>query len=161
MPPHKPVEGHHVKQSQFGNKCFGCGPENETGLKLEFVLDEERQRFVCHFRLAARFVGPPAHAHGGIIATILDEAMGKVNRLHNLVALTSTMDVTYVKPVPLFKPLMVEGWEERVLGRLHYRIAEIRNLEGEVLAGSKGKFVEIDPERMFGDYLKENLSDAT
>ena len=142
---HKAVPGHHVQKRQFGNKCFGCGPENEIGLRLKFVLDEERQRFVCRFRLKGHFVGPPEHAHGGIIATILDEAMGKVNKLHNIVCLTSTMDVTYLKPVPLFKPLVVEGWEQRVRGREHYRSAEIRNQQGEVLATSKGKFIEIDP----------------
>ena len=161
MPAHKAVHGHHAKQREFGNNCFGCGPENETGLKLKFVLDEDRGRFVCRFRLQGRFVGPPAHAHGGIIATILDEAMGKVNRLHNLVALTSTMDITYVKPVPLYKALRVEGWEERVEGREHYRGAEIRNSKGEVLARSKGKFIEIDPHRMFAKHLKEKHSDGT
>jgi acyl-coenzyme A thioesterase PaaI-like protein len=161
MPRHKAVPGHHVQKRQFGNKCFGCGPQNEIGLRLKFVLDEERQRFVCRFRLKGNFVGPPAHAHGGIIATILDEAMGKVNKLHNIVCLTSTMDVTYLKPVPLFKPLVVEGWEQRVRGREHYRSAEIRNSEGEVLATSKGKFIEIDPQRMFAKYLKKKHSDAT
>ena len=161
MPRHKAVPGHHVKQRQFGNKCFGCGPENPIGLKLRFVLDEARQRFVCRFRLQGRFVGPPAHAHGGIIATILDEAMGKVNKLHNIVCLTSTMEVTYLKPVPLFRPLIVEGWERRVRGREHYRGAEIRSPEGEVLAASTGKFIEIDPHRMFARFLKQKRSDAT
>ena len=161
MPQHKSVRGHHVQNRQFGNKCFGCGPQNEAGLKLKFVLDEKRQRFVCRFRLQGRFVGPPAHAHGGIIATILDEAMGKVNKLHNLVALTSTMEITYLKPVPLSKPLVVEGWERRVRGREHFRVAEIRNPEGEVLAASTGKFIEIDPHRMFAKYLKKKRSDAT
>ena len=161
MPRHKAVPGHHVQKRQFGNKCFGCGPENELGLRLKFVLDEERQRFVCKFRLKGQFVGPPEHAHGGIIATILDEAMGKVNKLHNVVCLTSTMEVTYLKPVPLHKPLVTEGWEQRVRGREHYRSAEIRNKEGEVLAVSKGKFIEIDPHRMFAKYLKKKHSDAT
>ena len=87
--------------------------------------------------------------------------MGKVNKLHNVVCLTSTMDVTYLKPVPLHKPLVVEGWEQRVRGREHYRSAEIRNPEGEVLATSKGKFIEIDPHRMFAKYLKKKHSDAT
>jgi acyl-coenzyme A thioesterase PaaI-like protein len=161
MPRPKPVLGHPVRQRPFGNKCFGCGPQNETGLKLKFVFEEERRRFLCRFRLQGRFVGPPAHAHGGIIATILDEAMGKVNRLRNVVCLTHTMEVLYQKPVPLFKPLIVEGWEQRVRGREHYRAAEIRNGEGEVLASSKGKFIEIDAHRMFAKYLKKKPSDAT
>jgi uncharacterized protein (TIGR00369 family) len=161
MPRHKPAPGHPVKQRQYGNKCFGCGPDNETGLKLKFALDEERQRFVCRFRLHGRFLGPPAHAHGGIIATILDEAMSKLNKLHGVVCLTNTMEITYLKPVPLSKPLVAEGWEQRVRGREHYRSAEIRSPEGEVLAKSTGKFIAIDPHRMFAKFLKKKHSDAT
>jgi acyl-coenzyme A thioesterase PaaI-like protein len=161
MPRHERVHGHEVKKQQFTNRCFGCGPDSEAGLKLKFVFDKNHQRFVSRFRLPRRFVGPPAHAHGGIIATILDEAMGKVSKLHNLIALTRKMEVTYLKPVPLFKPLMVEAWEVGVRGREHYRGAEIRNREGEVLATSRGKFIEIDAHRMFAKYLKKKHSDAT
>ena len=119
MPQHEPVPGHEVKKEQIVNNCFGCGPGNEAGLRLEFVLDKQRQRFVCHFQLEDRFVGPPGHAHGGIIATILDEAMGKVNKLRDVIALTGRMEVDYLLPVPLATPLIVEGWEVRVDGREH------------------------------------------
>jgi acyl-coenzyme A thioesterase PaaI-like protein len=161
MPRHERVHGHEVKKQQFTNNCFGCGPANEAGLRLKFVLDKKHKRFVCRFRLQRRFVGPPAHAHGGIIATILDEAMGKVSKLHNLIALTSKMEITYLKPVPLFKPLIVEGWDVGVRGREHYRAAEIRNRDGEVLASGKATFIEIDAHRMFAKFLKKKHSDAT
>ena len=70
-------------------------------MRLRFTYDEERDCFVCRFRLGKRYTGPPGHCHGGIIATILDEAMGKVNKLRHVVALTSEMTVEYLKPVPL------------------------------------------------------------
>ncbi len=66
-----------------------------------------------------------------------------------------------MKPVPLFKPLIVEGWDSGVRGREHYRAAEIRNRDGEVLATGKATFIEIDPHRMFAKYLKKKRSDAT
>jgi len=161
MPQHERVDGHEVKKEQITNHCFGCGPGNEAGLRLEFVLDKQRERFVCRFQLADRFVGPPGHAHGGIIATILDEAMGKVNKLRDVIALTGRMEVDYLRPVPLSTPLIAEGWEMEVSGREHIHGAEIRNEKGEVLASSKGKFIEIDPHRMFAKYLKKEHSDAT
>jgi len=161
MSQHERVDGHEVKKEQIANNCFGCGPGNEAGLRLEFVLDKQRQRFVCHFQLEDRFVGPPGHAHGGIIATILDEAMGKVNKLRDVIALTGRMEVDYLRPVPLATPLIAEGWEMEVSGREHIHAAEIRNGKGEVLASSKGKFIEIDPHRMFAKYLKKTHSDAT
>src|SRR6266403_1649702 len=93
------------------NFCFACGMSNPDGMRLKFVFDEGRDRFVCHFRLSKRYTGPPGHAHGGIIATILDEAMGKVNKLRQVVALTSEITVNYLKPVPLKQPLRVESRE--------------------------------------------------
>jgi acyl-coenzyme A thioesterase PaaI-like protein len=161
MPQHERVHGHELKKEQIVNNCFGCGPGNQAGLRLEFVLDKQRERFVCHFQLEERFVGPPGHAHGGIIATILDEAMGKVNKLREVIALTGRMEVDYLLPVPLSTPLMVEGWEVRVNGREHIHAAKICSGDGEVLAESIGKFIEIDPHRMFAKHLKKTHSDAT
>jgi len=123
-------------------------------MRLNFVLGESNKSFVSRFKLSSRYVGPHGHAHGGIIATILDEAMGKVNKLRHVVALTREMKVEYLRPVPLGKPLVAEGREKYVRGREHINIAEIRNESGEVLARSRGKFIAIDPERMFKKYLK-------
>ena len=78
--------------------------------------------------------------------------MGKVNKLHHVVALTREMTVEYLKPVPLHKPLRVEGRELSVRGRTHVNAAEILNEKDEVLARSRGIFIAIDPEKMFKNY---------
>jgi uncharacterized protein (TIGR00369 family) len=123
-------------------------------MHLRFTYDEERDRFVCRFRLGKRYTGPPGHCHGGIIATLLDEAMGKVNKLRHVVALTSEINVRYLKPVPLNKPLRVESWEEKVTGRKHVNVAEIMNQKGDVLARGRGLFIAIDPKRMFAKFVE-------
>ena len=136
------------------NFCFGCGKNNPDGMRLRFTYDEDRNCFVCRFRLGKRYTGPPGHCHGGIIATILDEAMGKVNKLRNVIALTSEITVNYLKPVPLKKPLRVVSREVKVTGRKHINMAEILNEKGEVLARSRGLFIAIDPEKMFGKFVE-------
>jgi len=149
------IHGHETAQHQpRKNYCFACGPDNPEGMHLEFTLDESRQTFVCHFRLGKRYTGPPGHCHGGIIATILDDAMGKVNKLRHVVAVTKEMTVEYLKPVPLEKPLRVEGREVSVHGRQHINMAEILNEHNEVLARSRGTFIAIDPEKMFGKFVE-------
>jgi uncharacterized protein (TIGR00369 family) len=135
------------------NYCFACGRNNPQGMRLRFAYDEERARFVCRFRLGKRYTGPPGHAHGGIIATVLDEAMGKLNKLRHVVALTSTMTVDYLKPVPLNQPLRVESRQLRVRGRYHTHAAEILDAKGRLLAQSRGVFVAIDPRRMFARFV--------
>src|SRR6201998_4370167 len=135
------------------NYCFACGKNNPAGMRLKFNYDEERDSFVCRFRLGKPNTGPPGHCHGGIIATILDEARGKVNKLRHVIALTSEITVNYVKPVPLNKPLRVESREASVKGRRHVNMAEILNQKGEVLARSKGLFIAIDPKKMFAKFV--------
>lgn len=155
MPKKSSGHGHGTQYVQLQkNFCFACGKNNPEGMRLRFAYDEERDCFVCRFRLSKRYTGPPGHAHGGIIATILDEAMGKVNKLRHVVALTSTITVDYLKPVPLNQPLRVESREVRVRGRYHTNAAEILNQKGEVLAQSKGLFIAIDPHKMFARFVE-------
>jgi uncharacterized protein (TIGR00369 family) len=155
LPMSSNIHGHETQQLKpKRNYCFVCGPDNPEGMRLKFTLDEERQTFVCRFRLPKRYTGPPGHCHGGVIACILDDAMGKANKLRNVVALTKEMTVEYLKPVPLHEPLTVEGREVSVHGRQHINMAEILNEKGEVLARSKGVFIAIDPEKMFGKFAE-------
>src|SRR6202051_249100 len=154
-PKHRSSEaGHDTSYIQLQkNHCFACGTNNPDGMRLRFIYDEERACFVCRFRLGKRYTGPPGHCHGGIIATILDEAMGKVNKLRQVVALTSEIKVNYLKPVPLKQPLRVESREVKVTGRKHINMAEILNAKGEVLARRQGLFIALDPTRMFAKFV--------
>src|SRR5947208_14759471 len=153
MPKKAHGQGHDTRYVRLQkNYCFAFGRNNADGMRLKFVYDRKQNRFVCRFRLGKKFTGPPGHCHGGIIATILDEAMGKVNKLRHVVALTSQITVNYLKPVPLNKPLRVESREVRVRGRQHINMAEIFDQKGEVLARSRGTFIAVDAERMFARY---------
>jgi uncharacterized protein (TIGR00369 family) len=136
------------------NQCFACGPDNAAGMHLKFTYDKKRKAFVCRFRLDERYTGPPGHCHGGIIATILDEAMGKVNKLRQVIAVTAQMMVEYLRPVPLNKPLRVESREVSSLRRKHVNRGEILNQKGEVLARGEALFISVDAERMFAKFVK-------
>jgi len=155
MAANKSARGHDTRYVQLQkNYCFACGKNNPEGMRLRFTYDEGRNSYVCRFRLDKRYTGPPGHAHGGIIATVLDEAMGKVNKLRQVVALTSEITINYLKPVPLNKPLRVESREVKVKGRRHINMAEILNQKGEVLARGRGLFIAIDPHKMFAKFVE-------
>src|SRR5438128_7662214 len=134
MAARKSARGHSTQYVRLQrNYCFACGKNNPDGMRLRFTYDEERGCYVCRFRLDKRYTGPPGHCHGGIIATILDEAMGKVNKLREVVALTSQIAVNYLKPVPLNKPLRVASREVRVPGRQHINTTEMFDQHEESL----------------------------
>ena len=148
----KKADGHRggmKKSKSRTNFCFACGQDNPGGMHLKFAADETGKQFVCRFRLSKRYTGPPGHCHGGIIATILDDAMSKLNRLFEAPAATSKMTVEYLRPVPLNRTLEVWSRSMGKRGRRLTHVAEIRDEKGTVLARSRGVFVIIHPTHVF------------
>ena len=127
------------------NKCFGCGGDNAGGMKLTFEQDNANRKIVGRFVLGERYQGGAGFAHGGIIALLLDEAMGKVCRFREVRAVTAELSVEYLKPVAVDKEIVVEGRETEMKGRNLFMTGEIRNENGDVLARGKGRFVVIKP----------------
>ncbi len=125
------------------NICFGCGGANARGMKLTFEQDDNAQRIRGNFKLGAEYQGGPGFIHGGIIATVLDEVMGKVNRFRGVRAVTAELNVEYLKPVKVDEDLIVEGHEVEKSGRNMILAGEIRNQSGQVLARGRGRFVII------------------
>ena len=125
------------------NKCFGCGGANDGGMKLTFEQDNVHRRIVGRFVLGELYQGGGGMAHGGIIALLLDEAMGKVCRFRNVRAVTAELTVEYLKPVKVDQEIVVEGYETDHKGRNLFLAGEIRNGAGDVLARGRGRFVVI------------------
>ncbi len=129
------------------NPCFGCGGANPRGMRLAFDPDPERRRIVGRFRLGTEYQGGPGFIHGGIIATVLDEAMGKVCRFSDVRAVTAELVVEYLKPVRVEQEIRVEAFESQRDGRQLFHQGEIRDTEGELLARGRGRFVVVDSAR--------------
>jgi len=120
------------------HKCFGCGGDNAGGMKLTFQQDNVNRRIVGRFVLGERYQGGGGFVHGGIIATLLDEAMAKVCRFREVRAVTAELTVEYLKPV------IVEGRKTEQKGRNIFMTGEIRDTAGLVLARSRARFVIIE-----------------
>lgn len=130
------------------NPCFGCGAANPRGMQLAFEQDDAAQEIRGRFRLGIEYCGGPGFIHGGIIATLLDEAMSKVSRFRQVHAVTAELVIEYLKFVPVDEDLLVEAREVEKNGRVLHRVGEISNREGEVLARGRGRFIEIDSSRI-------------
>src|SRR6202158_1833899 len=92
------------------NVCFGCGPGNAAGMHLVFERDDVAQRVRGRFRLSARYQGAPGKIHGGIIAVVLDEALGKACRFHDVRAVTAELAIEYLRPVTVDEEISVEAF---------------------------------------------------
>lgn len=126
------------------NRCFGCGGANDEGMKLTFDQDNERRRIVGRFRIGERYQGGGGMLHGGIIALLLDEAMGKVCRFREVRAVTAELKIEYLKPIAADQEILVEACEAEQKGRSLFHTGEIRSAAGDVLARGSGRFVVIE-----------------
>jgi uncharacterized protein (TIGR00369 family) len=128
------------------NRCFGCGPANPTGLHLKFLLASDGS-VVSLPVVASAFDGHPGNLHGGIIATLLDEAMSKALRALGRRTMTRKLETEYLRPVPSGAPLRIEGRVVRSERRKHWAEAAILNADGVVLAQATGLFIEVTPKQ--------------
>lgn len=128
--------------------CFGCGPANPEGLHLVFTLDPEAQTATALVNLTRNHEGPPGYIHGGIIATLMDEAMSKLNRPLGVLAMTRHMEVDYLRPSPLGRDLVLTGRHIRREGRKLFHEAELQTAGGSILAKARGVFIVLDEAMM-------------
>jgi uncharacterized protein (TIGR00369 family) len=126
------------------NRCFGCGPANEAGLRLEFLLADDGS-VVSLPVVPGTFDGHPGYLHGGIIATLLDEAMSKAVRAQGKTSMTRKIEIDYLRPVPSGAPIRIEGRVVRNEPRKHWAEARVVSQQGTVLAEGKGLFIEVRP----------------
>ena len=126
------------------NRCFACGADNPDGLHLEFLLAPDGS-VVCFPAVSESFVGYPGYLHGGIIATLLDEAMSKAVRALGQSAMTRKIEVDYRRPVPSNVQIRIEGRIVRCEHRKYWTEASIKNAHGTLLAHGKGLFIQIFP----------------
>ena len=119
-----------------------AGRGMQRGMRLLFEADDATKRIRGEFKLGEEYQGGPKFLHGGIIALVIDEAMGKVSRFRQTHAVTAEMTVEYLKPIVVNQEIVVEAFEsEEPKGRNLFHACEIRKPDGTLLARGRGRFV--------------------
>ena len=131
--------------------CFGCGDLNPNGLKLAFRLEDGVA--VAEFDPEPQHQGYPGLMHGGLVATILDEAMGWAIHGRGIWAMTARMQVRFRRSVPLDRRLRVSARVTNQRQRLLQARAELRDEGGTLLAEGEGAFLRLTPDQ--GQELEE------
>lgn len=134
--------------SEF-QRNFVSGHLNRSGLRLRYRLEQGedgRHLVVTDWTPGAEHVGFPGVAHGGLVAAVLDDVMGRVAVLRRRWVVTAKMEVRYRAASPLGVPLRFEAWETR-----HRRMAmhaEGRALlpDGTVVTDAGATFLPLTPE---------------
>lgn len=125
--------------------CFGCGERNPIGLHLKFRRVDGA--------VQAEFTPKPVHEgyaammHGGIVSTLLDEAMSWAVIDQGNLAVTAKIEVEFKRPVPVTEPLLVSGRVVRDRRRLVEAAGELRSTSGELLASASAVFMRVSEEQ--------------
>lgn len=136
-----------MKFESYGN-CFVCGENNPNGLRLSFEIDPERQTLKTTFAANPTFQGWDGIVHGGIISTLLDEAMAKLSYELGYNTVTVSLEIRFKKPAPILEPLLVYGEITEVSKRLVRAKAWITKEDGTILAEGKSTLMKRGPSKV-------------
>jgi acyl-coenzyme A thioesterase PaaI-like protein len=126
--------------------CFACGTRNPSGIGL--TIHVEAGRSWAEIALPSRFQGWDEIAHGGIVATLLDEVMAWSLVGGDDWGVTARMQLEFRRPVPLEHPVRAEGWITATRRRLVDTAATLTDAEtGLLLARATGTYVAADADR--------------
>lgn len=89
--------------------CFFCGPDNDAGLKLQFLHDKETGEVTCDYTPEQRFQGQGTVFHGGLQMGLLDEAMWWAGYAETGIkeAVTVNANFRFLRPVYIGQPVSV------------------------------------------------------
>jgi len=131
--------------------CFGCGIANLFGLQMEVEPTPEGQGVSGRFFVKQDHQGPPGHAHAGVLACALDEAMALCLLDESERVRTDRLEVEYRAPAPVGTFVRVDARVEGREGRRLEVSAEARGAGGErtLMARARARFVRVtgDPAR--------------
>jgi acyl-coenzyme A thioesterase PaaI-like protein len=143
--------------------CFVCGVENPCGLNIRF-FNEGHHRSMARITLGEQYQSYPGIVHGGILATILDETMGRAilaegggprELTEERFMFTAKIEIRYRRSVPLNEEFIARGRVDKDRGRIVMASGEIVLQDGTVAVDASATLADIPPEQI-GQMLDQN-----
>lgn len=122
-------------------KCFVCGDHNPDGLRIAFQR-HDANTCTATWVAGATFQGYAGIVHGGLLSTLLDEAMAHSLNGAGLQVVTADLRVRFLRPVPVGLPLTVTGTRTGNRQRIHFARGTVTGPDGVLLAEAEGRFAE-------------------
>jgi len=151
-PPRNPPAVTDVFDDRYHDQiCFACGDRNEHGLHMRFALDPDSEdgsgAIISRYQPRVADQGFPGVLHGGVVVTLMDEAMAWAMWARSqALGVTAKMETRYRRPVPADMMLFVRAVVTRERGRRLEVAATVSDADGAVLAESDALFLRLPPE---------------
>lgn len=122
--------------------CFVCGKENPAGLGLVFHRQEDGGMEAV-WSPGSSWEGFQGIIHGGVVSTVLDEAMSKAVSAAGCEALTAELTIRFRQPVPSGGRFRIRGWIVKRNKRLIETEAVVASVDGREHAHAWARFLAL------------------
>jgi len=122
--------------------CFVCGEENANGLRVQFHA--ENRRSWATWTPSPGWESYKGVIHGGIISSVLDEAMSKAILSGGDEAFTADLRIRFRKKVSVAEVVAVNGWVVSAAKRRILAEATLTSEDGEEKAHAWGIFLAVN-----------------
>ncbi|HCJ66611.1 MAG TPA: hypothetical protein DHV62_04615 [Elusimicrobia bacterium] len=119
--------------------CFVCGKNNREGLKINWTIAGKTTR--AEFVPLKKFQGFKDILHGGIITSLLDEAMGRLAWIVYGNCISVEIEVRFIHPAKINEKLLITGEIVNTVKRIIYARSEIKKEDGTKIATATGKIL--------------------
>jgi uncharacterized protein (TIGR00369 family) len=123
--------------------CFVCGEKNPAGLHLHLRTDPARGESAVEVTFNERFQGWTGIVHGGLVATVLDEAMIYAAGAKGHKCVTGEITVRFVKPASTGVTYALKGRFVEDKGRIVLAESVLVDGDGQEIARATGKLFKI------------------
>lgn len=136
--------------------CFVCGLENPVGLHLAFYSTGPGEA-TCDYVVPDHYQGYPGVVHGGIVASMLDEIVGRaaMENESERFMMTARLEIRYRQPVPTGTPLRLVGQLVSRRGRAANAMGQILLPDGTVCAEAEALLVDLPDMPSQGQTLED------
>ena len=138
--------------------CFACGVENPIGLKLTFYQTADDE-VTADYVAPQDYEGYPGILHGGVTATILDEAVGRAfmgtDAATSKFMYTAELNLKYKGKVPVGKPLKIVGKQVKRMRWTGQSKGYIYGEDGTLLVEATATLVDLPAQ--FGEHERQAL----
>src|ERR1017187_5006910 len=121
--------------------CFVCGPDQPHGLKLKFT-SAQTGTSETEWTPTSQWQGFEGIVHGGIVSTVLDEAMSKALASTQTLPLTAELRVRFRPHVETAQTYVLRGWITERRKRMINAEAALTTPAGAECAHAWGTFAE-------------------
>ena len=106
-----------------------------------YYFDPSSGSFYAKVTFGPKAQGPPGHAHGGAIASILDECMGATAWMNKNIVMTAELKVNYKQALPLGLETYIHSWVDQSEGKKMILKAELFDAQENKYAMAEGLFI--------------------